>query len=538
VRGLWAYFLHIPSQDPSAAVDEITLRWNRIVIAAMALMAASWGAITGGALLYLKFQRGVENISWADTLLPSRWQNVTVALGNHHVQEAEASLKDRDPVTAPRLFRSGLAKSPGNLTGRIDLARLYVGARRPDLARDLLLKDLPRFASDADYLRTALSFLIEFQFDSELQSVAGELMRHPSPRVREQGALHAATVALHRGNYDAAENILRTHRLDQSPEGTLLLARADFERGFADLALTRIAPLLADSPSRGPALELVAQILTQQGRTADLSRTATLSLTHDPLSPTPRLQILRQLHSAHRADELARETDRFMELFASDPDALLALGDFAANTSNPALARRIQQTFARQKWSPDAPALLYAEACIAAGRHAEGIVELDRYLQENPSAGLRYGPAFDGLRTVALFGLNRDDDARLQLEHLLAQPNLRAENLSAVANRLLALGRPEAARLALTRAVNLDPLNQSALGILVRLEAEQGQLDALPAHLRRFLAMRRPSHDILAFVYRRLGSDLNLLHPAQPALLAQLRQHVGREITQAPAVAP
>lgn len=534
MRGLWTYFLHHSGEADADSLSQIRFRWGRIAIATTVLAVSTWAAATGAAAIYFRLQRGIAGITWADTLLPTRWHNVSVALGNHYIREAEDALKNNDPHTALRLFRSGVARSPGNLNGRLSLARLYVSARRPDLARDLLLRDLPSYASNSDYLRGTLSFLLDFQFDSELQATAENLMLHASPAVRDQAAFHAAAVAFHRGNFDAAENLLRTHRLDRSTEGILLLARADFERGFGDLALARLSPLLADSPGRGPALELAAQIHAQQGRTADLSRTTTLSLTNDPLSPAPRLQLLRQLHAEHRTDELARETDRFMELFASDANALLALGDFAANTSNPALARRIQQTFARQKWSPDAPALLYAEACIAAGRHAEGMVELDRYLQDNPSAGLRYGPAFDGLRTVALFGLNRDDDAQLQLEHLLTQPNLRAENLSAVANRLLALGRPEAARLALTRAAKLDPLNQSALGILVRLEAEQGQLDTLPDHLRHFLAMRRPSHDILIFVYRRLGSDLNLLHPEQPALLAQLRQHVGREITQTP----
>lgn len=538
MRGFWAYFLHGSYDENSETADTVRLRWGRITIAAGILAISMWLGATGTAAAYFRYLRGIEEVSWGDTLLPTHWRNVAIAMGNHYVRQAEDALKQGDPIAALRLFRAGLAKSPANLHGRLALARLYVGAKRPDLARDLLIQHLPRFANDADYLRAALSFLLEFQFDSELQAVANELMAHPSPGVRDQGAIHAAAVAFHRGNFDAAENILRRHHLEQSTEGTLLLARADYERGFADLALTRLTPLLEDTPGRGPALELVAQIHSQKGRGDELARATTLSLANDPLSPAPRLQLLRQLHTEHRTDELARETDRFMALFASDANALLALGDFAANTSNPALARRIQQTFARQKWNPDAPALLYAEACISAGRHAEGIVELDRYLQENPSAGLRYGPAFDGLRTVALFGLNRDDDARLQLEHLLAQPNLRAENLSAVANRLLALGRPEAARLALTRAVNLDPLNQSALGLLVRLEAEQGQLDTLPAHLRHFLAMRRPSHDILAFVYRRLGSDLNLLHPDQPALLAELRQHVGREITQSPASVP
>jgi hypothetical protein len=498
-------------------------------------MGLLWIGIAAAGWLYLSSVRDLKEIGFIDAFWPGRWHEVRRVFGNHEIDAAEAALRANDPDTALHLYRTGLAKAPANTAGRIGLAKLYVAFRRPELARDLLRGGLPALAENPEYLQLALGFLLEFQFDSELRACAEPLLIHPSPKVRRQAALHIAAVAFHRGDFDGAESLLAAHQLNDTPEGALLLARADFERGFPDLALTRLQPALNGGPSQTAALALAAQIHERRGRTADLARNTALRFADDPLAPAPRLALLRQLHDQHRAADLARETDAFLNLFAHDEHALLALADFAANTGQPELARRVQQSFAQHRWNPDAPALLYAEACIAAGRYADGMVELDRYLQSSPQAGTRYGPAFDGLRTVALFGLNRDDDARLQLEHLLAQPNLRAENLSAVATRLLAFGRGDSARLALTRAVTLDPRNQPALATLVRLEAEQGKLDALPAHLRQFLALRRPSRDALAFVYQRLGSDLNLLEPEQLSLLAELRQRIGRDLDVAPA---
>lgn len=116
------------------------------------------------------------------------------------------------------------------------------------------------------------------------------------------------------------------------------------------------------------------------------------------------------------------------------------------------------------------------------------------------------------------------DEARLCLDHLLAQKNLRADNLVAVAGRLAAHGAHDLARAALSRAVEADPLNQAALTHLLRLELDTGNLAAVPAHLELYLRTRKPAREILSRTYAALGSDRNLFLPQQPGLLASLRQ--------------
>lgn len=513
------------------------IRWPRVVL--ISALAATAGLAIGNAALwlYLVRIRGLSNIRYAHSLTPAGWRQVNRAIGDRAILDAETAMSANDLPAAIRLYRVGIAKSPANARGRLALSKIYLACRRHDLARDLLVAGLPLLADDTEYIRNTLGFLLEFQFDAELRTAAAKLLTHPSRSSRRLAALHLASVALHRGNFDEVESRLSAHDLTSDPEGALLLARADLERGFPDLALARLAPALSDSSTRAPALSIAADIHTHLGHAPELARTVTLRVLDDPLSHTPRLAALRRLHTLHRFADLTREIDSFSTLFSRDEAALLALGDFAADTGQPELARRVQQLFAQNGWDAGAPSLLYAEACLAAGRHADGLLELDRCARTLDIA-TRYGPAHDGLRTVALFGLHRDDEARLQLDHLLAQPNLRAENLTAVASRLLAFDRPQAARLVLARATELDPRNQSALTALVRLEAESGQFETLPAHLRRLLAMRRPSRAVLELVYHRLGSDVNLLHPEQPALLAEIRQHLARPAALASVAQP
>lgn len=518
---------HVPRASTVGITSLLRGRWLRAAAVAFVSMIVSGVLVGSLAWLYFAHAQHLSAVRYVDVFTPNGWRRIKTAIGDRAIGDASVALKSRDIDTALRLYRIGLAKSPRNSEGRIALARLYVTLRRPDLARDLLLSGLPALAENPTYLQFTLGFLLEFQFDSELRSLADRLLNHHSADVRRQAAYHASAVAFHRGDFDRAETLLLAHRLAHAPEGSLLLARADLERGAPELALARLTPALASQTTQTAALALALQIQERLGRTSDFARMLALRLADNPLSPTPRLELLQQLHTHHRVPEVARETESYLQLFAHDQSALLGLADFAARTGQPTLVRRVQQIFARHSWNVDAPALLHAEACLAAGRFAEGLEELERHAKENPAPATPLGPAFDGLRTVALFALNRDDEARLQLEHLLVQPNLRAENLSAVATRLLALGRAPAAQLVLDRAVTLDPRNQSALTALVRLEAEQHQLDSLAVHVPQLLATRRPSRDALAFVYRRVGSDLNLLHPAQAALLAELRPHLG-----------
>ncbi|MBA4136517.1 MAG: hypothetical protein C0518_04285 [Opitutus sp.] len=450
------------------------------------------------------------------------------ALGDHYVTLAEAAAEAQAFDQALHLYRAGISRSPENLAGRLGLAQLYVACRRPELARPILTDRLSQFLDDRDYLQKAFQFLLDYQFDADLAAACAELLERPlTPDTEKLVALYAANVAFQRGNYDRCESLLLQHRLENTPEGGLLFARADLERDFPTLALLRLKDLV----QRGIALDtvyvLLGQVHRKLGQTREIELNATLRLANNPLSPFPRIDFLHLHHERGQADALAREIDSFLAFFGNDQAALLALGDFAANTGRADLARRIEELFRQRDWPADAPSLLAAEASLVAGHHADGLRSLESVRRFDPDAGKRFGAVLDGLQAVALFGLNRPDEARLHLEHLLTQPNLRAANLHVVATRLVALGHASHARALLERAVTLDPLNQAALTELVRVAAQQKHFRGLPAHVRRLMAMRKPSREVLIEVARAWGSDLNLLHPEQAALLAELRANAG-----------
>ena len=166
---------------------------------------------------------------------------------------------------------------------------------------------------------------------------------------------------------------------------------------------------------------------------------------------------------------------------------------------------------------------MVAEAHIVAHEYQTALNLIAGYTRATPEWAKQFTAVLNGLQTVALYGLGKPDEARLFLEHLLGQDDLRAENLIAVSNRLAAIGVRDQARVLLARACATDPLNQAALTQLVRLETADNVTEALPGHLRQFMKMRKPSHEVLQAAYDRLGSDLNLFLAPQVELLAALK---------------
>jgi hypothetical protein len=163
------------------------------------------------------------------------------------------------------------------------------------------------------------------------------------------------------------------------------------------------------------------------------------------------------------------------------------------------------------------------EAQVVA-RDFQGALDSVRRLQHgNPDWLARFGPVMGSLQAIALFGLGDTDGASLMLNSYLNQSHLRAENLLAIAHRLVAVGAPEFARQTLIRAVGADPLNQAALTRLVELDLNLNRIDELPAHLTQLLTMRKPSPDILRVAQHKLGSDLFLFSAGRPAALEAVR---------------
>lgn len=512
----------------------VSVRWGRLALTVLGLGAVTW---TSGALavwLFVARFRDFPEAKFADILFPQRWPAYRASQGDHYIAQADGFVARNDYLSAFAKLRAGVAKSPRNAHGRILLAQFYLASRRPDLAQDVLLAGLPYLQRDRAYLRDLFRFLLDFKEDAKLQAVTDDLLRSPAGTAEDRRlvAYFAATVAFFRGNYDQAEDLIATHRLSETTDGVILQARLDWERGYPDIAVVRLQSHLQHAPDAESIYVQLGQFYRERGDLAALEKNAVQRLALNPLSHAPRLEFL-YLHDQRRhSARLGQEIETYLRNFSREPAALLALAEFAANTGRPALATRVNDLARAFNPPIEGPALMVAEAHIVAREYRTALNLIATYTRASPEWAKQFTAVLNGLQTVALHGLGQPDEARLFLDHLLAQPDLRADNLIAVSNRLAAIGVRDQARVLLARAFAADPLNQAALTQLVRLELADRDVDLLPGHLRALMKMRKPSRDVLQAAAAHLGSDLNLFLAPQIELLAALKTALARPPAQ------
>jgi Tfp pilus assembly protein PilF len=505
---------------------QVQVYWKQLAAFIVMLVVTGWLGTASAAYLFVKYKRGFTEVQFSHMLLlPIRWQEYQVARGNFLIATAQKDLKAQKFREAFNGLRLGLLKSPSNKEGRLLLAQFYGLWKRPDLARQTLLDGFAYHNKDNDYLKTLFSFLLQQQEDKKVLAYYKDLLGNDTsitPR-NQLVALAAASACYFRGNYDEAETILKRYQLEGSRDGRLLIARINWDRGAKDQAIDRLRELATELPNDEEIYTQIVAYLRAAGRDSEARRESFMRALANPRNARARID---QLYAYEKEGDTAAVKSNVEEIFndfSSEPNALLALADFAANAGNPVLARRIYDHTKARNLNWEGAALMTVEANIVA-KNYQAALDMVRQLQkENPDWNKRYYSVFNGLQAIAHYGLGDAEAAQLFLNNFLTQTNVRADNLIAVSKRLLSVGAKAQARQVLEQAVQADPLNQAALTGLVQLDLDLNNTPPLAGNVRKLLAMRKPSLEVLRSAYRKLGSDLFLFSPDRTALLQDLR---------------
>lgn len=501
--------------------------WRRVVATAVILGIGCYIGAAGLHYVFLRHARGIAGVRFVDALLPHRRPLIRIAQGNHAIGIGMSLARAGQFREAIAYLGAGVRNAPGNRDGRLLYAQVLAGAAgHDDLARRTLLDGLAFHRDDPAYLLRTFTFLLDRQEDAAVVALARELLaiRPASLERTRVAALAAATASFHRGSYDQAEDFLRdAPMVANSVEGRLLGIRIEWERGYRELAVWRLRMLSDEMPRDASVHHELAQQLRQLGLTDEARRRAVLRQISQPTLAGPRIELLRAYHESKDAHAVAREADALLRDFASDQPALLAMADFAAHAGNTGLSAKLLHHAQSRGFPADAHGLLHIEALLTAREFKMAVEALNRLGRERGEWALNHAALIETLKAVAYLGLGETDRARPAIAQFLDGPALRADHLLAVARRFVELDAVEDARRILARAVALEPLNQAALSRLIELELLLDDTAELPAHLLRFVAMRKPSPDILRVARHKLGSDLFLFSPARAAALDAVR---------------
>ncbi len=529
----WWFWLPVLWQRSSKVGLRLQVRWRHLFGCVGVMAAGLWLGGAGAAYFFVKYKRGFSEVEYSHMLLyPWREQEYRLARGVFWIAQGKKKLESGELREAFYELRIGLQHAPADREARLLLAQFYVMWQRAELAQALLLEGLDYHAADQEYMRTLLSFLLERQEDAVVLAITEAWLARSQDEkalsdLRAMTAMARATAQFFRGNLDAAEETVLRYGLGQIPDGQILLLRVGWERGERDVALERLQALTEEIPENEEVYAQYAAYLRETGRDDELRRLCLLRQIAYPNQPRPRIDLLYLYAKAGDESSVAAGVAELRADFPMNPEVLMALGDFAANTGRPELAREIYEFCKANQLPWEGPALMSVEALLVAGRYVDALEAVRTVMEDNEEWGRRMAPIFNGLQAIAHYGLKDAESAQLFLDGFLDKAAVRADNLVAVSNRLVSVGAGAQARQVLARAVELDPLNQAALTGLIRLDVQLERADRMPPHVARLLTMRKPPRELLVSAFDLLARDRELFAPGRAKLLDDLERVIG-----------
>ena len=499
--------------------------WRRIAGTIVLLAVTGWLAAAAGVWSFVRFQRGYTDVRYLDlAFYPWRRADYRTGLGEHYLRTGREALEKKNYREGYALLQAGLTRLPHDVAGRRRLASTQVRFGRADLALVTLADGATLAHVDLDYLKLLFALLLETHEDDRLIALAKKLLPpQPDTVLAHQFiALQAATAHFERGRYDEAERLVAEWGLGNSLEGSILLAKCDWENGYPDLAMLRLESEIARFPKRDELYLHLVRYHRELGHAAEARRYALLRQFNDPASPGPRIDLLHTYHATDDKAAAQRELAAYLADFSADPQALVLLAWFAVDTIQPELAARLASLAHERSFPLNAFNLARVQSLLGAQKYQAALDLAVTAMREENEDNNQLASTLNGLRCLALYGLKEFARAELMLNSFLGQSNLRAGDALLLAKQLRLLGATASARAVLDRATVLDPLNQAALGELVRIDAEAGNRVKLAENLPKFLRLRKPSRAVLEETLLRLDQ------PADAPLRDQIRSALAR----------
>jgi hypothetical protein len=502
--------------------------WGRICIVLAVGALAGWLAVAAGAWANAKYRRGISEARYLDLAAPWRWGRYRAAIGGHYLALGRFELEKGHPSAALNLLDASLALAPKNLESRrlAALAQYRLDFKPAALALLRVGVDSAADAGDEAYLRAFFDVAFDLQADDDAFAVGSRLLpqRPDSSRIHRFIAFQVATARYNRGRYLETERILADWRLQDFPEGDILLARCRAERGMREDSIRLLEGDLARFTQRDGIYVALEGLAREQGLPQAVRRYALLRGIAEPERPQARVDLLYADRALDRAADVRREIDSYCADFKSDPDALTLLSQFAADTGEPDTAERARD-LASAGGIPIADFdVRVAQASLVAKDYRRAIRAVTLAQTESQSASRAYVAILAGIKAVSLFGAG-DNGAQLAFSDFLPLSTaLRPPAGLFLVRQLRRMGLADEGREVLEQVCSENPDDQPALAELIRSDAAAGNRTGLDARLPRFLKMRKPPRDVLE-------ACLPWLDPAKDAAL---RLQVAKALADSP----
>ena len=229
----------------------VVLRWKVLLGYLAVLGAVTWGVGTTGLYLFIKQRSGFTDVRYAHIAgLPWTLGDYRHAKGEFWLKRGLDDAEEGRWREAFDRLRQGLPFAPENEEARLMLARIYLMAGRPDMARQVLEEGLTHRADQSEYLRTVIGFLFGQQADEAVADLAKTLLAEGEmdAATRRMVSVSRVYALFNRDRFAELPEELRRLELDRSVEGRFIEARMAWETGAREAATLMLRDLHGRAP--------------------------------------------------------------------------------------------------------------------------------------------------------------------------------------------------------------------------------------------------------------------------------------------------
>jgi tetratricopeptide (TPR) repeat protein len=481
------------------AGPRIIFIWPRILMLLAVLLVAGWLALAGAIWGFVKYQRGIAEVSFVDlAFYPLRQTQYRASLGSHYLATAKQAIEARKWEKAMQSLRASLTYAPEFQETRLILAELYQRIGQPERSLQILDEGAAYARTDLSYLQRLVR-LAEAQRDLERILRLGQavLPDQPDAEPAHRYVAHRAAAALiELRRFAEAEELIMRWELDQQADGQILLARISMARDRPEEAVQRLEHVQAKLPREESISIQLTRLYLQLGRLTEARRTAFLRSLANPASAGARIDLLNLDWQLGRREDFAQGADRFLVSHAADAAALSLLAQVAADAAQPELAARVLAAARAASLPPAIFLCTLMQAQCAAGQFEPALATA---VALGPEAGpaSRVGTTIMAHKCWAFYGLQNEAEGDAWLHRFLSQRDFTPADAWRLATALEKLGATKAAGRLFTAAANHSAATADTLTAAVEFQVRHQAWAEAGTLLARLKALPRPPRDLI-----------------------------------------
>lgn len=518
--------------------------WRRILLILAALAVLAYFALAGMLFCWFRYKHDWEKTTYVQMLVypfdVETRMELRRGIGDKTIVNAREHFKeDRDFAKYLRSIRAGLSYSAYNPDARVDFSALLFYQRRTQEAFDLLHDGLPYAINHKTYTQFFVRQCLDCAYDDLLSETADALLPllDTAVKVLPSGNIVAnnrlllvvgsAQANLLRGRFDRARELISKFGLEKTLSGRVMQAQIDWESGNREAAIATLAEVYKVARAAEQVGLLYAVYLKEDGQLSR-ARDVFVRLSLECESPTIRVRVITLLDGDENRTYREYLEKKYFERYKDDSASLIYLAQYAADSKNFALMKKIYD-HAHAAVLIDLPKfeLLYVEALIVNNQSDAALKILEELDSGNFVWVKNYRGVLDCLRALAYFSTNQANLGKISLDRVLKNQSVPAARLVVFARRLADLGLEQDARDVYENAFLRNNSNQTVLLELIKYALKNEDVPMLVRYLPPLLDTRRPPRIVLERVQKFLGSDRMLFVARRENLVLRVQQVLG-----------